>query len=122
MKFTIGKIINNLGVEQKNDLNFLDKFLLKHFVCFGGSGSGKTYLLKKLIEEITLKKIPGIIIDTQGDFSSLNILNKNNSNSNDWNDVEVRIFTPLRNNGIELSFSPFSTPPSSSIRPIRRII
>jgi len=45
----------------------------RHFMALGGSGSGKTVLCKCVIEEAVRNNIPVLIIDPQGDISSLAI-------------------------------------------------
>ncbi len=50
----------------------LDAGLLeKHAVVFAGAGSGKTVLLKRLIEEAALRGIPSIVIDGANDLACL---------------------------------------------------
>jgi len=44
----------------------------------GRSGSGKSYTVGVLIEELMKKQVPLIIIDRHGEYSSLKILEKNN--------------------------------------------
>lgn len=44
-------------------LNFYDFFKFPHLGLFGGSGSGKSYALKTILEELLEKKIPNIILD-----------------------------------------------------------
>ena len=43
----------------------------KHVVVRAGSGSGKTVLLKRIIEEAALREIPSIVIDSGNDMSAL---------------------------------------------------
>ena len=45
----------------------------RHFMTLGSSGSGKTVLCKCVIEEAVRNNIPVIIVDPQGDISSLAI-------------------------------------------------
>lgn len=45
--------------------------LSKHGIIFAGAGSGKTVLLKRLIEEAALAGIPAIVIDCANDLCSL---------------------------------------------------
>lgn len=77
--------------------------LKKHFVALGASGSGKTVLCKAIIEEAALKGIPAIIIDPQGDLSSLALTNKKISSP-------VKIFTPSSSKGIQISVNPLTLP------------
>ncbi|TFH28673.1 MAG: DUF87 domain-containing protein, partial [Promethearchaeota archaeon] len=44
----------------------------------GKSGSGKSYTVGVLIEELLKKRIPLIIIDRHGEYSSLKVLDENN--------------------------------------------
>jgi len=45
--------------------------LRKHGVVFAGAGSGKTVLLKRLIEEAALLGVPSIVIDCGNDLASI---------------------------------------------------
>ncbi len=47
-----------------NDLN-------RHFICFGGSGSGKTYSFGKPILSFFIDRRPGIVIDPKGDLAEV---------------------------------------------------
>ncbi len=47
------------------------RLLEKHAVVFAGAGSGKTVLLKRLIEEAALRGIPSIVIDGANDLACL---------------------------------------------------
>ncbi|MHA1259467.1 MAG: helicase HerA domain-containing protein [Candidatus Heimdallarchaeaceae archaeon] len=62
-----------LGVDQLTNEEFKlpVKALKKHISVFGQSGSGKTVACKILVEEAIRNNIPAIIIDPQGDISSL---------------------------------------------------
>ncbi len=94
---------------------------VKHAGIFGSTGSGKTVLGKILMEEITLQKIPSIVIDPQGDISSLLVPNDDDilkekgvdlERKNDFfNSVEIRVFTPSSNKGIPISLNPVIFPP-----------
>ncbi|MGM5485108.1 MAG: ATP-binding protein [Nanobdellota archaeon] len=68
--------------------------LKKHFIALGSSGSGKTVLTKAIIEEATKEGIPSVIIDPQGDLSSLAL------------GLDAKIFTPGSSKGIPLSINP----------------
>lgn len=97
--------------------------LVKHLGIFGSTGSGKTVLGKILIEELALQDIPSIIIDPQGDISSLMIRNSDDILQEKLGDVaradrffenaDVRVFTPTSNKGISLSLNPVIYPPNS---------
>jgi hypothetical protein len=45
--------------------------LLRHLVCFGATGSGKTVACKVLCEELLKQGIPVIAVDPQGDIASM---------------------------------------------------
>ncbi|MEV0677847.1 DUF87 domain-containing protein [Actinosynnema sp. NPDC050436] len=45
--------------------------LRKHTVVFAGSGSGKTVLLRRLVEEVALQGVSSILIDTNNDLARL---------------------------------------------------
>ena len=45
--------------------------LQKHGVIFAGAGSGKTVLLKRLIEEAAMLGVPSIVVDTANDLAQI---------------------------------------------------
>lgn len=49
----------------------MHKVLSKHVVILAKSGSGKSYFTSVLLEELLLKKIPLVVIDPHGEYSSL---------------------------------------------------
>ena len=53
----------------------LQKLLTKHVAILAKSGAGKSYCVGDLIEEIITKKIPLLIIDPHGEYSSLKLPN-----------------------------------------------
>lgn len=55
----------------------LKKILTKHLAVLAKSGSGKSYTVGVLLEEIIEKKVPLLIIDPHGEYQSLNIANTN---------------------------------------------
>ena len=95
--------------------------LKKHVSVFGQSGSGKTVACKILIEEAVRNNIPAIIIDPQGDISSLVMVEeyellKKYGVSKEFHEqykdkVEIVIFTPASEKGIPLSINPLIMPP-----------
>ncbi len=52
-----------------------NKLLTKHLAILAKSGSGKSYALGVLVEEIIRKEIPLLIIDPHGEYSSLRLPN-----------------------------------------------
>jgi len=55
----------------------LKKLLTKHLAILAKSGSGKSYTVGVLLEEIMEKKVPLLIIDPHGEYSSMNKPNTN---------------------------------------------
>ncbi len=55
-----------------------------HLIVLGTSGSGKTETLKAIIHELTLNKVPSLVIDFHNEFSNLapNLLNLRESSIN----------------------------------------
>ena len=52
--------------------SILDAALLpRHVAIFAGSGSGKTVLLRRIVEEAALLGIPSIVLDINNDLSRL---------------------------------------------------
>ena len=47
------------------------KLLENHTIVLAGSGSGKTVLLRRLVEEVALLGIPAIVIDAANDLATL---------------------------------------------------
>lgn len=92
----------------------------RHFMALGGSGSGKTVLCKCVIEEAVRHDIPVIIIDPQGDISSLAIKGNSEEMTEHGTPVDVQeeffskariaIFTPASNRAIPISVNPFKSP------------
>lgn len=98
----------------------------RHFIALGGSGSGKTVLCKCVMEESVRNNIPLLIIDPQGDISSLAL-------KGDRNEVESRgtpsvvqeeffekarisIFTPASSKAIPISINPCKFPSEDTPR------
>jgi len=92
----------------------------RHFMALGGSGSGKTVLCKCVIEEAVRNNIPVIIIDPQGDISSLAIRGNTEELTEHGTSLEIQeeffskaritIFTPASNKAIPISVNPFKSP------------
>ena len=45
--------------------------LTRHVAIFAGSGSGKTVLLRRIVEEAALRGVPAIVLDTNNDLARL---------------------------------------------------
>ena len=66
-----------------------------HVLLVGGSGSGKTHFTKALLEEILLKGIPIVAIDSQGDLLWLTQPTSGRSPSKKkLSKLQKRVFTP----------------------------
>jgi len=98
----------------------------RHFVALGASGSGKTVLCKCVMEEAARNNIPLIIVDPQGDISSLAL--KGNPEQIEHHETplliqeeffekaRVAIFTPASSKGIPVSVNPLKFPPEDTPR------
>lgn len=92
----------------------------RHFMALGGSGSGKTALCKCVIEEAVRNNVPVLIVDPQGDISSLAIkgdveeLMRHGTAAEVQEDffgkARVAIFTPASNRAIPICVNPFKSP------------
>lgn len=110
MNISIGK------TEEAEDIQIRHKTLLRHMVCLGASGSGKTVLCKVICEEFIRNKIPVIAIDPQGDIASLlhtslyeDVADKGISQEmiDEYKkNAEVIIWTPASSIGVPLSLNP----------------
>lgn len=90
--------------------------LRKHTVIFAGSGSGKTVLIRRLIEECALRGVSSIVLDPNNDLSRLGTSWPELPSG--WNPAddartseyfagtEVVVWTPRRDGGRPLSFQP----------------
>ena len=90
--------------------------LEKHTLVLAGAGSGKTVLLKRLIEESLILGIPSIVIDCANDLATLD--EEWSPHPADWGDEDrqkaeqyhrrkdVIIWTPGKEAGNPLSFEP----------------
>jgi hypothetical protein len=95
----------NLGNPETLPANLL----MRHVAIIAGSGSGKTVLLRRIVEEAALLGIPAIVLDTNNDLARLG--DKWPSGPQGWTEedvkkaaeypkrVEVMIWTPGRSRG-----------------------
>jgi len=112
----------HLGVNDKGEtIKISVEALKRHVAILGSSGSGKTVLAKVILEEAAINGIPSIIVDPQGDLSSLAIveplknLEKKLGFEKERRDqfkrrAEMRIFTPASSKGIPISINPLKFP------------
>ncbi|MDQ1294699.1 MAG: hypothetical protein QG608_2584 [Actinomycetota bacterium] len=92
------------------------KDLRKHTVVFAGSGSGKTVLLRRLVEECALRGVSSVVLDVNNDLARLGDPWPEPPESWAGNDpelarayfegTEVLLWTPGRASGRALSFRP----------------
>jgi hypothetical protein len=90
--------------------------LTRHSVVLAGSGSGKTVLLKRLIEEAALHKIPAIVLDIGGDLVRLGeawsqspqglFEHDKEKLARFHREVETLIWTPGKESGLPLTLNP----------------
>ncbi|MBT8171799.1 DUF853 family protein, partial [Candidatus Bathyarchaeota archaeon] len=92
----------------------------RHLMALGASGSGKTVLCKCIMEEAVRHNIPLIIVDPQGDISSLALkgepedIEKHGTSltiqEEYFEKARISIFTPGSSKGIPISVNPLSFP------------
>lgn len=90
--------------------------LRKHTAIFAGSGSGKTVLIRRLIEECALRGVSSIVLDPNNDLSRLGARwpetppgwNPGDDERADayFDNAEVVVWTPRRSTGRPLAFQP----------------
>jgi hypothetical protein len=111
-----------LGKERDTDssVELPIEALHRHIMAIGASGSGKTVLCKCFMEEAIRHNIPVIIVDPQGDISSLALKGNPEELENHGLTIEMQeeffdkarisIFTPASSKGIPISINPLSFP------------
>src|SRR5947209_6049456 len=92
--------------------------LLRHAVCLGSAGSGKTVTCKVLCEEFIRQGIPVIAVDPQGDIASLGLVADEADvvargtpaevRSSYAEKVEIVVWTPGSALGVPLSVNPLA--------------
>ncbi|MHA2502707.1 MAG: ATP-binding protein [Candidatus Kariarchaeaceae archaeon] len=97
--------------------------LKRHFAALGSSGSGKTVLVKAVMEECIRAGIPLIMVDLQGDLASLAMMGdkktvESKGTPGAYHDeiaakAKVAIFTPASSKGIPISMNPLKAPPTN---------
>ncbi len=90
--------------------------LRRHTAVFAGSGSGKTVLIRRLVEECALAGVSSIVLDPNNDLARLGTpwakapggwLNGDSERARRYlKNTEVVIWTPGRQTGRPLSFQP----------------
>ncbi len=107
-----------LGVDDTTQ-KLLDVELLalrKHTAIFAGSGSGKTVLIRRLVEECALRGVSSIVLDPNNDLARLGLAwpdppsgwdPADTMRADDYHsNTEVIVWTPRRAGGRPLSFQP----------------
>ncbi|MHA2169553.1 MAG: ATP-binding protein [Candidatus Kariarchaeaceae archaeon] len=114
----------HIAYDRKDETNKIElpiKTLKRHFAALGSSGSGKTVLLKCVMEEAVRAGIPLLLVDLQGDLASLalmgdkKLMESKGVPGSYWEDyknkVQIAIFTPASAKGISISMNPLKAPP-----------
>jgi hypothetical protein len=96
--------------------------LRKHVAIFAGTGSGKTVLIRRLVEECAFRGVSSIVLDPNNDLSRLGTAwperpdgwrRSDDRRAMDYLDnTEVVIWTPRRSSGRPLAFQPLPDFPS----------
>jgi hypothetical protein len=109
---TAGEIVLGMNDEIRIEL----ESLRKHAVIFAGSGTGKTVLLRRIVEECALRGVSAIVLDPNNDLARLG--DAWPQPPDDWRpgdaraaadylaNTEVVVWTPGRASGRPLSFHP----------------
>jgi hypothetical protein len=115
-----GSLFLGRSVADQTEVLLPVQALKRHFMALGGSGSGKTVVCKCAVEEAVRNNVPVLIIDPQGDISSLAIkgdveeLMKHGTavemQEDFFNKARVAIFTPASNRAIPICVNPFKSP------------
>ena len=92
--------------------------LRRHTVIFAGSGSGKTVLIRRLVEECALKGVSTVVLDPNNDLARLGLpwpepprtwlQGEAEKAATYLRDTEVVVWTPRLTTGRPLSFAPLA--------------
>ncbi|NKE60326.1 ATP-binding protein [Lentzea sp. PSKA42] len=107
-----GEIVLGMDGEIRIEL----ESLRKHAIVFAGSGSGKTVLLRRIVEECALRGVSAIVLDPNNDLARLGDAwpeppgewrpGDREAASEYLENTEVVVWTPGRASGRPLSFHP----------------
>ncbi|GIJ67044.1 helicase HerA domain-containing protein [Virgisporangium ochraceum] len=118
------ELVIGYGAENGEPVPLPLEALRKHVAIFAGSGSGKTVLLRRLVEECALQGVSAIVLDPNNDLARLGDAWPQPPTG--WRagdaeraarylaDTEVIVWTPRRETGRPLSFQPL--PDFTSVR------
>ena len=105
-----------VGRDGSTDVSVELSLLRKHVAVFAGSGSGKTVLIRRLVEECALRGVSSIVLDPNNDLSRLGTpwperpagwRPSDDRRAKDYLDnTEVVIWTPRKASGRPLAFQP----------------
>jgi len=68
----------------------IDSLVQKHVCVLAKTGGGKSYACGVLVEELLKKKVPMVIIDTHGEYTSLTVPNKDKKEQKNMTRFNVR--------------------------------
>lgn len=105
-----------VGKQAKDSVEIPLQDLTKHTVVLAGSGSGKTVLIKRIVEEAALLGVPAIVIDGANDLSQMG--DRWESTPDSWRpedqqkaeryhqNIEVLVWTPGRESANPINLNP----------------
>src|SRR6266516_3326701 len=105
-----------VSIEKQEPVTVQLEALRKHTAIFAGSGSGKTVLIRRLIEECAVQGVSAIVLDPNNDLARLG--DRRPNQPPEWGDgdaakaedylenTDVVVWTPRREAGRPLSFQP----------------
>jgi Helicase HerA, central domain len=109
-------IVLGASVASGTPLNIELESLRKHMAIFAGSGSGKTVLIRRLIEECALHGVSTVVLDPNNDLARLgdgwpqapSAWGPDDAAKSDryLADTDVVVWTPRRESGRPLTFQP----------------
>ncbi|MFI8972014.1 ATP-binding protein [Nocardia asteroides] len=109
-------VVLGRGIVDEVEFSFPTELLRKHISLFAGSGSGKTVLLRRLVEELALQGISSIVIDVNNDLSRLGdawsqppggwLPGDEDRAARYLDQTEVVVWTPRRQSGRPLILNP----------------
>ncbi len=104
-----------IGTAHERPIDIDLQALRKHTAIFAGSGSGKTVLIRRLIEECALQGVSSIVLDPNNDLSRLGVPWPDGHAWADGDaeraarylrDTDVVVWTPRKQSGRPLTFQP----------------